>query len=129
MLLTTLDSCPESCWLAATAAPASATPMRCSITRYASAPYVSAVTSEDAPDEEQAARESDRRSGDSHHPPHCIHRATQKVLEFGCLEALQVDRDDPIEQDGVGVSLDDRREHRLLLVLDQAGRARDDAQS
>src|SRR5947208_470176 len=119
MLLTTLESCPESCWLAATAAPASATPMRCSMTRYASAPYVNAVTSED-----EAAREPDRRPGDTHHPAHRVHRPAEQVLKFRRLEALQVDRDDPIEQDGVGVPLDDRGQHRLLLVLDQTGRAR-----
>ena len=62
----------------------------------------------DADDEKETPRESDRRPGNSHHPPHRVHRSAQKVLEFGCLEALQVDRDDSIEQDRVRVSLDDR---------------------
>src|SRR5256885_14503083 len=83
----------------------------------------------DADDEEEAARETDRRPGDSHHPAHRVHRSAQQVLELGGLEALQVDRDDPIEQDRVRVSLDDRGEHRLLLALYEPGRARDQAQT
>src|SRR5437899_340685 len=52
----------------------------------------------------------------------------RRSWNFGSLEALEVDGDDPIEQDRVRVPLDDRGKHRLLLVLDESRGARDQAQ-
>ena len=82
----------------------------------------------DPDDQENAAREPDRRAGDSHHPPHGVHRAAEQVLELGGLEALEIDRDDPVEQHRVGVPFDDGAEELLLLALHQPGGARDQAQ-
>ena len=83
----------------------------------------------DADDQEDAPREPDRRAGHAQHPAHRVLRAAQQILEVRRLEALQVDRDDAIEQDRVRVSLDDRAEHLLLLVLHEVRDARGDGQS